>query len=195
MAIALATIGFRFTQPWWLLAALVAALSFWADFQRPFVTFPFLAVLYIFELVKSTRGAPKRLGTAARRVPFALGAGVLAVMLLSFAVLPVLAEKDDCTLIPQAEIERENEASSLHNPLLPFDRNGRLTRALLPALSSQMLPNAGTYYMGAAAILLALLALVLGRKHKGVIALFLLLALGAYWISCGKLSAWQKSFW
>jgi len=175
------------------LVALVATLSFWADFQRPFVTFPFLGVFFLYELIKAGVLAPRPARTIARGVLFALGAGALAGLLLSFAVLPVLAEQEDCTLIPPAEIAKENRASSLHNPLYPFDANRMLTGSLRRALPAQMQSNAGVYYMGLVSMALSVAALVTAKKasHRAPILLFLLLATAAYWVACGVYSPWE----
>jgi len=175
------------------LVALVAALSFWADFQRPFVTFPFLGVLFLYELVKAGILAPRPMTAMVRGIVFALGAGALAALLLSFAVLPVLVEQEHCTLIPPAEIAGENLASSLHNPLYPFDANRMLTGSLRHALPPRMQSNAGVYYMGLVSIALSLVALVTAKKasHRAPVALFLLLAAAAYWIACGVYSPWE----
>ena len=175
------------------LVALVAALSFWADFQRPFVTFPFLGALFLYELIKTSALAPAPARALGKGILCALGAGALAVLLLSFAVLPVLAEQTHCTLVPPGEVDRSQIEFSLHNPLFPFDANRMLTGSLRRALPRTMQFNAGVYYMGLVSIALSLAALFTAKKasHRAPIVVFLLLAAAAYWVACGVYSPWE----
>ncbi|MFH0964076.1 MAG: hypothetical protein V2A58_08685 [Planctomycetota bacterium] len=195
------------------LTALVGALAFWADFQRPFVSYPFLAVLFVVEVLRQqqTKGQIYFQGPAAsaERVrenssdPFssrparawacAALSCVLMLALLAALLAGALVEKKDLTLVPSDQVASEQEASSLKNPFYPFDRDGDLTTGWIGLAPPAMTYNAGTYYFGLVSLAAGVLALLVGARGlaKKTVGLFFLLAVAAYWISCGVYSVFD----
>jgi len=172
--------------------AVVAALGFWADFQRAFVTYPFLAVLFLFEIYRVRKESTSEPSSWRRPVGWAVLSIILMGGLLAFVLVGPLVEQKHLSLFSLQEIARQQASSSLFNPLYPFDRDGILTSDFASFVPPAFPDNAGTYYFGGVTLLVGIAALLLARRdpRRVAIQLFLLFALAAYWVSCGVSSVY-----
>ena len=171
----------------------VAALAFWADFQRAFVTYPFLAILFLFEVYRARNGKPSEPSSWRHPVAWAVLSVALMVGLLAFVLVGPLVEQKHLSLFSPEEIARQQVSSSLANPLYPFDRDGILTSGFVPLMGPGVPDNAGTYYFGGAALIAGVLALLVARRdpRRSLIVFSLLLGLAAYWLSFGVKSVYE----